>query len=419
MADLYPIRPVTVDEVGALAAVGEQAFNSTYPPAEALEHELITFEAERSLAAFDGDRVVGTAAAFTFQMTVPGGTTGVAGVSWVSVLPSHRRRGILSALMRRQLADISDRGEPVAALYCSEASIYGRYGYGMATQDVQLTVRQGEGQMLRPEAVAAAAGRIRLRLVKPTEPRAELSKVYDAFAQSRPGMMARDERWWESLLADPEWARHGKGPLRCLIAEDDAGACGYALYAAKPSWDDDGIPTGVLTVQELMAADPATSAALWADLLTRDLVGQVEAPQRPADEPLLHLLADRRRARPRLADGLWIRLIDLPAALSRRRYACPVDLVIEVTDELMPANSGRWRLRAGGLSDPAPPACERATAAADISLPVQALGAAYLGGTPIGALAGAGLAAELRPGAAAALSAAMSWHQAPWNPAVF
>jgi predicted acetyltransferase len=422
MKDAYPIRPVTVDEFAAFYAVGQQAFNSHWPAEQARELELATFEPDRSLAAFDGDRIVGTAGAFTFQMAVPGRITGVAGVSWVSVLPSHRRRGILSSLMHRQLADIRDRGEAVAALFSSEAAIYGRYGYGSAAEDLSFTIRRGEGGLLPQHAALGAAGTgggVRLRIAEPLEPRAELAKIYDSILPSRPGMLARDDRWWDSALADPEFARSGASPLRCLIAEDDAGPRGYALYSVKPTWGEDAIPAGVLGIRELLAADPAAYAAIWADLLTRDLVGEVRARQRPVDDPLLHMLADRRRARPYLTDGLWVRLADLPSALVQRRYACEVDVVIDVTDDLAAGNSGRWRLQAGGPSDPAQATCERTSAAADIMLPVHALGALYLGGTRLGALAGAGQVIELRPGTVAALSAAMSWDPAPWCPVIF
>jgi predicted acetyltransferase len=423
MVDTYPIRPVTLDEAAAFSAVGEQAFNSSWPAEAALQHELVTFEPDRSLAAFDGDRIVGSAAAFTFQMTVPGGMTGVAGVSWVSVLPSHRRRGILSSMMRRQLADVSSGGEAVAALYSSEASIYGRYGYGVASEHLSFTIRRGEGQLLPPhygQDKPAAGSGIRLRLADPAgpaEPRTELARIYDAIFPSRPGMLARDDRWWDAAVADPEYARGGASPLRCLIAEDDAGPRGYALYSVRPSWGEDSISAGVLSINELLAADPAACAAIWTDLLTRDLVGEVRARLRPVDDPLLHMLSDRRRARPYLTDGLWIRLVDLPSALRQRRYACEVDVVIEVTDDLLPENSGRWRLQAAGPSGQA--GCERTSAAAGLALPVQALGALYLGGTRLGGLADAGQVAELQPGALAALSAAMSWDPAPWCPVIF
>jgi predicted acetyltransferase len=422
MTDPYPIRPAEKDEFPAFVAVGEQAFNSHWPTEPLLKIELPIFEADRSLAALDGDRMVGTATACTFQMTIPGAMTGAAGVTGVSVLPTYRRRGILSALMRRQLGDIRDCGEVIAALFSSESGIYGRYGYGVAADHLRYTIRRGEGALLPQDPALRAdvtAGELRLRLAEPQEPKAELAKVHDKLLPGRPGMLARDDRWWDYVLVDPEFARGGTCPLRCMIAEDDAGPRGYALYSVKPEWGEDAIPAGVLNVRELLAVDPPAAAAIWGDLLTRDLVSEVHARARPVDDPLLHMLADRRRARSFVADGLWIRLTDVAGALSRRRYAREVDVVIEVTDDLLPENSGRWRLQAGGAGDLAGASCQRTSAAADVILPVRALGAAYLGGRRLSALAAAGQAAELRPGALAALSAAMSWDPAPWCPTAF
>jgi len=422
MTERYPLRPITPDEFDDYCAVPVQAFNDSEPQAELTELERLVFEFDRSLAAFDGDAIVGTTAAYSFQLTVPGGITGAGGVTFVSVLPTHRRRGILSAMMRHQLADIAARGEPVAALYASEAGIYGRYGYGCASGQLSFTVRRGEGT-LRPAVTGAAgaggAGPVRLRAAAPGELRTELAKVYDAAVPHRPGMLARDERWWQAILADPEFHRRGMSAQKCLLAGDDAGPRGYALYRTKPDWDDDDLPYGRLSVRELIATDPAATAALWADLLTRDLIGEVVAGHRPVDDPLLDMLADRRRARPYLADGLWIRLIDVGAALRQRRYSCPADLVIEVTDDLLPANAGRWRLQCPGPADGGTPSCERTGAAADIVLPVAALGAGYLGGTRLGALAAAGLVTERKQGAVARLSAAMYSDPAPWCPSMF
>jgi predicted acetyltransferase len=260
---------------------------------------------------------------------------------------------------------------------------------------------------------------VRLRAAPPDELRAELAKVYDAAAPHRPGMMARDERWWQSVLDDGELRRRGMSARRCLLAGDDAGPRGYALYRTKPDWDDDGLPYGALSVRELIATDAEAAAALWTDLLTRDLIGEVAARGRPVDDPLLNMLADPRRARPYLTDGLWVRLIDVGAALRRRRYSCPADLVIEVTDDLLPANAGRWRLQCPGPADGGTPSCERTGAAADIVLPVAALGAGYLGGTRLGSLAAAGLVTERKEGAVARLSAAMYSDPAPWCPSMF
>jgi len=234
-------------------------------------------------------------------------------------------------------------------------------------------------------------------------------------AAGRPGLPARDDRWWQTAIADPEIGREGASPLRCLIAADADGPRGYALYSARSKWDG-GIPLGEVRVHELQATDRQAAAALWTDLLTRDLIGETHIWARPVDDPLLEMLVDRRRARAQLGDGLWVRLVDVPAALSQRHYSRDLDIVIEVQDAVMPANAGRYRLRArpGG-----PAACEPTTTAADVTATVQALGAGYLGGMRLGALAAAGQIAEERPGAVAELSAAMSWDPAPWCPFVF
>jgi predicted acetyltransferase len=192
---------------------------------------------------------------------------------------------------------------------------------------------------------------------------------------------------------------------------------GYALYRSTPRWEEGTVlPDGVIDVWELVAADPAAGAALWRDLLSRDLVSSVTADLRPADDPLLYQLHDSRRARVRVVDNLWVRVIDLPGALSRRAYSAPVDVVLEVTDALLPGNAGRWRLRAGGAGGVD---CARTDEAADIALDVRELGAAYLGGTRLATLAAAGLVDERRPGAVGALSTALSWDPAPWCPRIF
>ena len=426
MTERYPMRPITPDEFDAFVEVPNQAFNAAAWPAEAIDRERVVFEFDRSLAALDGNALAGTAAAYSFQLTIPGGTAAAAGVTCVSVLPTHRRRGILSAMMRHQLADIARRGEAIAALFASESGIYGRYGYGCASGQLSLTLRRGEGA-LRPDVTSHPGpghGSVRLRATQPSELRTELAKVYDSVLPHRPGMMARDERWWQYLLADPEFSRGEMSSVRGLVAEDDSGPRGYALYRTKPDWAEDGLPYGRLSVRELIAADATATAALWTDLLTRDLIGEVVARQRPVDDPLLDMLADRRRARAYLTDGLWIRLVDVPAALSQRRYSCAADIVIEVTDELLPANAGRWRLRCSGPTDGGPTdggtaSCERTTARADIALPVAVLGAGYLGGTRLGSLAAAGLLAERRRGALARLSSAMHSDPAPWCPLTF
>ncbi len=434
MAERYPVRPIADDEYDAFRRVHHHAFNGGPSGPERAARSRRQFEADRSLAAFDpaladpaladpgladpglADRapVVGTTGAYSLQLTVPGAVLPAAGVTAVSVLPSHRRRGVLRSLMRRQLADIADRGEePIAALWASETPIYSRYGYGRASSAAYFSFERGDGALA---ATAPADPALELRLAEPEAAGAELAKVYEAVRLAQPGFFARSEDWWGRVLHDPPEERSGWSPLRCLLAQDAAGVRGYALYAGTERWDDPtGLPAGGLTVRELVAADPAAGAALWHNLLSRDLVTTVTAEYRSAEDPLLFQLLDPRRARVRVIDGLWVRIIDLPSALARRAYSGPVDVVLEVTDELLAGNAGRWRLRADGAGA----ACERTGDPADLALDVRELGAAYLGGTRLGTLAAAGLVRELRPGTLGRLSAALTWDPAPWCPQLF
>jgi len=418
----YPIRPISPDEFDRFELVDQHAFHGG-PMSEGDRRRVLErFEYDRSLAAFDGDVPLGVTLIYSFQLSVPGQEIlPAAGVTWVSVLPTHRRRGVLSNIMRRQLDDIRDRGEPLAVLWASEAGIYGRYGYGRASWHLAFSFSRGEGALAKTVPTDPA---LVLRLVEPSAALPELAKVFDTVLPSRPGLFARSESWWERAIRDPADERHGASPLRCLLAEDDSGPRGYALYSALGQPDSEAfLPAGVLTVRELMSVDPVASAALWTDLLSRDLTTEFHARLRPVDDPLLAQLADPRRARPRLADGLWVRILDIAAALAGRRYSAPVDVVLEVRDDLLPANAGRWRLTTTASGSDAgrglAASCVRVTSAADVTLDITQLGAAYLGGTRLGALAEAGLVTELRPGAWRQLSAAMTWDPAPWCPTIF
>jgi predicted acetyltransferase len=443
----YPIRPIGPDEFDRFQLVEQHGFNEGPITEDDRRLALTRFEFDRSLAAFDDGTPIGIAGAYSFRLSVPGSELlPAAGVSYVSVLPTYRRRGVLNSIMRHQLEDVRGRGEPIAVLWASEAAIYSRFGYGRASWTFRFTVRRGEGALAA--TVVADRGLV-LRLADPSAALAELAKVYDSVLSGRPGLFVRNEAWWQRIIYDPPEYRRGASPVRCLLAEDDSGPRGYALYSAlRPSDPEPFLPSTVLTVRELMAVDPAASAALWTNLLSRDLTSELRAWLRPVDDPLLYQLADPRRARPQPADGLWVRIIDVPGALAGRRYSCPVDVVIEVRDDILPGNTGRWRLTtsagaaasgaaasgaaasgaaasgaaASGAADAGrglAASCVRVTSAADLVLDVTQLGGAYLGGTRLGALAEAGLVTELRPGAVRQLSAAMSWDPAPWCPAIF
>jgi len=409
----YPVRPITPDEFDSFHLVDQHAFGGGPMTEDDRRVFMPRMEFDRSLAAFDGGTVISAAGAYSFMLSVPGGQVlPAAGVSLVGVLPTYRRRGVLTSMMRRQLDDVRDRGESLAVLWASEAPIYSRYGYGRASWTLSYTIKRGEGALAAP-----VDPEVRLRLAEPSDALAEMAKVYEEVMASRPGMFARGDAWWQRLVHDPAAERGDAGPLRCLLAEHRGQPRGYALYSGQGKWEPTFLPDGVLTVRELMSSLPQADAALWGDLLSRDLIGEFRASLRPVDDPVRYQLADPRRLRSLLSDALWARITDVPVALARRAYAAPVDVVIEVRDSLIPANAGTWRLTASGADDTA--SCVAAAGSAcDVQLDVSALGAAYLGGTRLGALAGAGLVGG-QPGAIRQLSAAMCWDPAPWCPVIF
>lgn len=405
------LRPIAENEWSAWITLDEEAFGNAIPP-----HRVELFrrnaEFDRSLGAFEGDLLVGVTSVCSFTMTVPGGPIPVGGVTSVGVLPSHRRRGILSALMTRQLTDLHERGEAVAALYASEAAIYGRFGYGRAADNLFFNITK-RGPALARHAPADPA--LRLRVVTPAEARAVFEKVFEAVLDSRPGLYARTPARWDTVLSDHEADQGGAGPLRAVVVEDDGGPRGYALFRIKPNFTQHDVPDGELRLKELFGLDPAAYALLWRHVLERDLVTRVSAWQRPVDDPLIHLLAEPRQLNAGWLDDLWIRLVDVERALPARRYSAPVDVVIEVEDAVCPWNARRWRLTA----DASGARCVPTEDPADLALPVTVLGAAYLGGRPLAALQAAGVVRESRTGAVRELSVAMSWEPAPWAGLIF
>ncbi|MER5639272.1 GNAT family N-acetyltransferase [Kitasatospora sp. NPDC002227] len=405
---VQPLRPEDWDEWYRCL---ETAFGGQEEPPEerALWRGLTEFD--RSLAVRDGSEVVGCAGAFSFRLSVPGGAVlPAAGVTMVGVLPTHRRRGLLTALMRHQLDDVRARGEALAVLGASEPVIYGRFGYGQATWRAALSVPSR--RVTLPHSPGPG---VRLRLVDPAAAVPACEEVYAALVPLRPGMLERRPGWERLGVTDAPGSRDGFSPLQCVLAEDAATGrpLGYARYAVRTSWEGD-VPGGEAKVRDVQALTPQVYARLWAYLLELDLVDTVTLYSRPVDDPVLHLLSDVRRVRPTLGDALFVRLVEVGAALAGRGYLAPVSVVFEVADEFCPWNAGRWRLRCAGPGKAV--SCERTEDAADLALSVRELGAAYLGGVSLAALAGAGRVTELRPGALAEASRAFGSDLAPWLP---
>jgi predicted acetyltransferase len=404
----FPIRTATRETLLAMTAPLAVAFGEEFSDAEA-EDWLHTAEPERLIAAYEGEVPVATAGAYTFRLSVPGGEVAAAGVTAVGVEPGHRRQGILRSLMRRQLDDVHERAEPVAILWASEAAIYQRFGYGLGTLSGGLEIERSRTAWLRPWVAEG-----RMRLVDPAEALAAFPPVYDRMRAVTPGALSRTEDWWRfGVLHDAEYMRHGAGPKLRYLYEVDGNAEGYAIYRPKGDWDERG-PKGQVMVIEAMALTPRAERAVWGFLFGVDLMATTKANRQPVPHPLQLQLADPRRLGLVAGDGIWIRLVDVRAALAARRYGTAGELALEVADAFCPWNAGRWRLAAAGTDGSMAATVERTDAAADLALDVTDVAAAYLGTFRLSDLARAGRVEELTRGALRRADAMFASDRTPW-----
>ncbi|MGH2442944.1 MAG: GNAT family N-acetyltransferase [Chloroflexota bacterium] len=384
------MRTITEDEFLPFARMAALGFGEPTSD-EDLEHERPMFNFERSLGVFDQGRVVGTGLIYEFELTLPGLTfTPAAGVSWITVLPTHRRRGILRSMMMHQFADMRERDEPLGLLYSSESIIYGRFGYGVATSGVRLEIERRHGAFAHSPPEAGG-----MRIIEKEEAQALLPPLFDRLRRLRPGEVNRFQSMWDFRFRDLERWRQGASAMMFAVHEGaDGEPDGFLVYRIKEKWEM-GIPRNVMQVQSLIAANAGAYTALWRYCLDMDLVETVELAGTP-DEPLRWMLADPRRMRVVSADDqLWARLIDIPKALAARRYRVEDRLVLEISDAVCPENSGRYRLEGG----PEGAECKRVSDDPDISMKVADLSAAYLGGVGFGVLARADRVHERTHGA--------------------
>ena len=401
-------RVLAESEFDQFFHLDEVAFGSEPPSAEVLELDKQLLEKDRTIGVFDGTQLVGGASIFTFEMTVPGGLVPMAGVSWVSVLSTYRRRGILRSMMQHQLHDLHESGgEAVAGLTATEPPIYGRFGYGLASRTASLTIPRSHSGLRMPQGADA----VTLRLIPTAESLEVVEQVYARQVPTRPGMLVRTPGWAKICIADPDQWRDGRSKIRTVLAERDGQAVGYAHYRTKREFGMP-TPTGEVSVEEIYADDAASYAALLRYLTSIDLTHATSLPGMPFDALPMYLLENIRAATPRVRDVLYIRLVDVDRALASRTYSAEIDLVVDVTDPFCPWNAGRWRLTGGekGAS------CERTTAAADLALGVRELGSAFLGGASLRSLGAAGLVEEQRSGALAEASRAFATELEPWLP---
>ena len=321
-------------------------------------------ELERAIGAFDADELVGNGRNYSLELTAPGGTlVPVAGVSWITVLPTHRRRGILRSVMDHLLADACAHEEAALILTASEAGIYGRFGYGVATQVLGIELERRRISWRSP-----APGRV--RLVSPDEALAIAPNVFEKVRRAQPGVVSRPDVWWESEW----WDTRDAAPRFDVVFEGEHGPEGFALYAVAGEWSE-GESLKTLFVRDFVAATSDAAAGLWQYLGNVDLIGTVKASNVPTDTALPWLLTDPRAMKvTSRRDFLWLRPVDVGALLGARTYAVDGRLVLEVVDD-GPA-AGRYELDGG----PDGAMCTRTDAEPHLVLDAEALGMIALGG---------------------------------------
>jgi predicted acetyltransferase len=396
-------------EPRAFFEAGELAFGER-PRDDDLERWTTLFESDRAIAAFDADRVVGTAGIFSFEFTVPGGVLPAAGVTIVGVHPTHRRRGILRRMMRLQLDAIHDRDEPLAILWASEGNIYQRFGYGLASLRMGVDVARDRSAFRRPHTPTGT-----IRFVDAEEGKRLFPTVHDAVAPHRPGFFTRTPAYWDAeFFPDPEHWRRGASPAFHVVHETTRTADGYLRYRIRDDWDNSG-PKSSLVIVEMMASNPDAHLDLWRYALDVDLIGKINAWNLPVDDPILLAVAEPRRLGADLGDALWLRVVDVAPALAGRRYRSDGRLGLDVSDEFCPWNQGRWTLSVEGGA----PTVDSGADAPDVACDITDLAAAYLGAFSFAQLAAAGRVRELAPGGIDRADALFRTDRAPWCPKVF
>jgi predicted acetyltransferase len=384
------------------------------PRPQTLELDRQIFENKRMFGFKVGRRWVSTCGDFARRLTVPGGAdVPTAAVTVVTVHPPYRRRGLLTAMMRHQLEQVAERGEPLAALWASESLIYGRFGYGPATSRAVLSGTNRRLGFLPGVGTTGSVDEVSRKEFLAVAP-----GLHQAMRPERPGTMVRDEHVWEFAVFDMEFARRGSSEIRYVLHYDENGdADGFATYRFKEKFDEE--PEGEVRIKEVWAEEPAAYASLWRYLLDLDLARTFSLWASPVDEPLRHLVTDARAVGTSITDNLYLRVVDVVAALAARKYAAGVDLVIEIDDPVLPGNSGRYRIVTDG--DPSGSTAEvtRVTTDADVSMGILELGTIYLGGVPLTDLHRVRRVTEHTPGATRRRSRRPRRHRAPWCPDMF
>jgi len=403
--DGITIREVTPDRLEDLMLPVMNAMGWV-GSAEQRESLLRQPEFDFRLGAWEGDLIVGGVGAFSFDVTVPGGVpVPASGLTMVGVHPTHRRRGVLTELVRSHLETARSRNQLVSLLWASEGSIYRRFGYGMASLQCDMRIDRDRVRLTDP---GEPVGRV--RLVDARDALEYMRAIWEVVRRQRPGMLSRSRDWWDQRrVNDPPFLKN-QPVLQRAVLDIDGELAGYALFRQRGGWED-GVAAGELEVIEAFGATPVATREIWRFLLGVDLVRWINHALAPVDHPLVMLVGEPGRLRMRTKDGLWLRLVDVEAALGKRRYQEGGGVVLDVHDEFCPWNQGRFRITHEGA--------RKTDYEPDLRLSAGYLGTVYLGGFTFAALQAAGRLEELRPRGVERADQLFRADLAPWCPEIF
>ncbi|MDP9335580.1 MAG: GNAT family N-acetyltransferase [Actinomycetota bacterium] len=364
----FEVRAVELGELDDLLTADQRGFGGE-PPRPGASRSWTAAELDRTRVAFESGRMVGVSRTYSFELTMPGGAfLPVAAVSWVSVLPTHRRRGVLTQLMAAMHDDARERDEPAAILTASEGSIYGRYGYGVAAWRLGVTAERARIAFARPDDDEGCT-----RLVSREEAELAVPAIYERARGKRAGMVTRPDFWWPQVFWEFMFGR-SKAGFVAVHADAQGRDDGYVVYDITGDWMG-GLPDRRLSVVDMQAESPATWIHLWRYAFGVDLIGTVAASNLPIDDPLRHIVVDSRRVRvDYVNDHLWLAPLDPLAVLRARTYTVPGRLVIETHAPDGARSTVAIEAAADGAS------CVATTDAPDIVCDSRVLGMCALGG---------------------------------------
>ncbi len=410
--DGYAHTDVPLNRIDDFFEVDQWAMVGEWLPEDRQDYvDAVALDRCRAVEVVDASRgavgeFAGVHSSFGTQMVVPGGTVPIAGLSWVGVHPAHRRRGILRAMMSDHFARCRRRGEHVSVLYATQAAIYTRFGYGLGSHTVRAKIPFGA--KLRK---VAGSEELTVRLE-----RADY-EAHDAIVQgiqdriTRPGTVRPPKGSGRlARFTDPVGNRKGFEKWRILIVEDAGDPVAYAFFRRKAQ-KSDGLAVGVAQVAEQGALTPAAAHRMWSVLSNFDLIQTTTTANLATDDAFIRLLADTRVIHPLIMDNIWVRVLDVPAALEAREYYGDVDLTVSIRDRDVPDNAGSWRVVVTGGRATVTRA--DASTSPDLAMDIEELSSAYLGGVSVESMAAAGVVEERAPGAVRQLAVAMFSPVAP------